>query len=150
MEPIALVLNLVSTWYMVGLIWFVQLVHYAQFGQVGGEGFCEYHRRHTRFTTFAVGPAMLVEMATAVLLVVRRPAVLPAWAAWIGLGLVAAMWASTAFLQVPKHEILARGFDSGACRTLNRTNWIRTVGWSARGIIMAWVTVLAVAALPAA
>ncbi|QOV90468.1 hypothetical protein [Humisphaera borealis] len=138
-----LVLNLASTWYMVGLIWFVQVVHYAQFPQVGADRFCDYHRRHTRFTTLAVGPAMLVEMSTAVLLLVRPHAALPTWAAWTGVGLAALLWLSTAFLQVPKHDILSRGFDASACQTLVRTNWLRTAMWTARGVLMAWVVLQA-------
>lgn len=139
-----LVLNVVSTWYMVGLIWFVQIVHYAQFSLVGNDGFCTYHRRHTQFTTFAVGPAMLIEMATAVLLILRPHPALPSWAAWVGVGLVALLWLSTAFVQVPRHNVLSRGFDANACRVLVGTNWVRTVLWTARGLLMAWVLVQAV------
>ena len=143
-SALVLVLNLAATWYMVGLIWFVQIVHYAQFPLVGADGFAAYHRRHTRFTTWAVGPAMGVELATAAWLVVRRPAYLPVWAAWVGAGLVALLWASTALVQVPKHNVLARGFDARACRVLVATNWARTVLWTARGVLMGWVAVRAV------
>ncbi len=134
-----LVLNVASTWFMVGLIWFVQLVHYAQFPQIGSDGFCNYHRRHTRFTTVVVGPPMLVEMATAVLMLVRPHPAMPTAAAWAGGALALLIWLSTAFLQVPKHDILSRGFDAAACRTLLVTNWIRTILWTARGVLMAWV-----------
>lgn len=144
LPALALVLNLVATWYMTGLIWFVQLVHYAQFPLVGEAGFAAYHRRHTRATTLAVGPAMLVEAATAVALAYRRPAAVPAWVAWAGLALVAGLWASTALVQVPRHDRLARGFDADASRALTRTNWLRTVGWTARGLLMTGVTVAAV------
>jgi hypothetical protein len=124
MSPaLTLVLNLAATWYMAGLIWFVQLVHYPQFPLVGADGFAAYHRRHTRITTWAVGPAMLVELATAAWLVARRPAAMPAWAAWAGAGMVALLWASTALVQVPKHDVLARGFDPAAGRSLVATNW---------------------------
>ncbi|HEX8914170.1 MAG TPA: hypothetical protein VF796_17610, partial [Humisphaera sp.] len=133
----ALVLNLIATWYMVGLIWFVQLVHYPQFAMVGPDQFRLYHPRHTRLTTWAVGPPMLLEATTAALLLFTRPPSLPAWAAWAGACLVATLWASTAFLQVPQHNVLAGGFDARACGILCRTNWIRTVGWTARGLLMA-------------
>jgi len=134
-----LVLNVVSTWYMVGLIWFVQVVHYAQFDGVGREGFCAYHRRHTRFTTLVVGPAMLVEAATAVLMLLRPHPALSAATAWAGVAMVAILWLSTGFAQVPKHNLLAAGFDPAVCRSLVRTNWLRTVLWTARGGLMAWM-----------
>jgi hypothetical protein len=50
--------------------------------------------------------------------------------------LVAVVWASTAVLQVPRHQTLAASFDAAAHADLVRTNWIRTVAWSARGGLM--------------
>jgi hypothetical protein len=144
LPALALVLNLAATWYMTGLIWFVQLVHYAQFPLVGEPGFAAYHRRHTRFTTLAVGPAMLVEAATAAALIAWRPPAVAAWVAWVGVALVGGLWASTALVQVPRHDVLARGFDPAACRSLTRTNWARTAGWTARAVLMAWATAAAV------
>ena len=131
-----LLANVAATWFMVGLIWFVQLVHYPQFAGVGSEGFIAYHRRHQRFTTYVVAPPMLVEALTSVALVFR-PGVVSPLAAWAGLALVAVIWASTATLQVPRHNDLAHGgFDGAICARLCRTNWIRTIAWTARGVLM--------------
>ena len=55
--------------------------------------------------------------------------------AWCGLGLLAVAWVSTGLWQVPAHRRLAGGFDAVTHRRLVRTNWVRTVAWSARGII---------------
>lgn len=136
---IALLINLAATWYMVGLIWFVQLVHYAQFCMVGDAQFMPYHHRHTKFTTLAVGPAMLAEAASAVAMASLVPAGVPAWPVWVGVALVAVLWVSTALVQVPQHNVLAGGFDARACGILCRTNWVRTVGWTARGVLVGWV-----------
>ena len=57
-----------ATLFMVGLIWFVQIVHYPLYANVGREQFPEYEALHNRMTTWVVGPAMLVELVTAVLL----------------------------------------------------------------------------------
>ena len=54
-----------ATLFMVGLIWFVQIVHYPLYANVGREQFPEYEALHNRLTTWVVGPAMLVEMLTA-------------------------------------------------------------------------------------
>ena len=124
---------------MVGLIWFVQIVHYPLFGGVGEEKFVAYAEAHSRLTSRVVGPPMLLEAATTVALLFFRPAEIPAWAAWIGLILLATVWLSTASLQVPRHTALGEGFDAGAHKFLVISNWIRTAGWSARGLIVLWM-----------
>ena len=54
-----------ATLFMVGLIWFVQVVHYPLFAHVGRTQFPEYERLHNQFTTWIVGPVMLLELTTA-------------------------------------------------------------------------------------
>lgn len=54
-----------ATWAMVGLIWFVQVVHYPLFAAVDAAESPVYARLHQRRTTWVVGPPMLVERATA-------------------------------------------------------------------------------------
>jgi UDP-N-acetylmuramyl pentapeptide phosphotransferase/UDP-N-acetylglucosamine-1-phosphate transferase len=131
--------NLVSTWYMVGLIWMVQIVHYPLFAKVGAEDYQSYQLSHQTLTTLVVGPPMLIEISTAVLLIWSRPAVIPGWLIYIALGLLAIVWASTAFLQVPCHENLTDGFDAAIHARLVVSNWIRTVCWTARGFLVAWM-----------
>jgi hypothetical protein len=135
---IAFLANLASTWFMTGLIWFVQIVHYPQFDGVGADAFVAYHHRHTRMTTFVVGPPMLIEMLSSLALLWVGHTLMPAWAAWTGLALLAMVWFSTAFLQVPRHDRLAGGWDEKAGRFLCTSNWIRTFAWSARGALLLW------------
>ena len=123
---------------MTGVIWTVQLVHYPLFGRVGEAGFAAYELEHSSRITLLVGPLMAVELATAALLVWRRPEGVPGAVVWVGLALVAVIWASTAFVQVPLHGRLSRGFDGRAHELLVLTNWVRTVAWSARGALAVW------------
>ncbi|AHY46435.1 Hypothetical Protein RradSPS_1152 [Rubrobacter radiotolerans] len=135
-----LLANLVATLFMVGVIWFVQIVHYPLFSKVGPEGFVAYAADHSRLTGYVVGPPMLVEAASALGLVVFPPPGISAAALWLGLGLVLVVWLSTALLQVPRHAALGRGFDLPAHRLLVGTNWVRTVAWSARGLLVTGIT----------
>ena len=132
-----LLIHLAATWFMVGLIWFVQIVHYPMFDRVGRDGFAAYEIAHSRLTTWVVGPPMIVEFLCALALVARRPDAIPAWWTWTGLALVGAIWLSTALLQVPLHGVLAGGFDARAHAILVASNWIRTAAWTARGILAA-------------
>ncbi len=114
----AFVASLASSWFMAGLIWIVQVVHYPLFGRVGRDGFAAYESAHARLITPIVGPAMLVELVSSIALLAARPRGRPAWAAWAGVALVGIAWASTAFVQVPLHGTLARGFDEDAAERL--------------------------------
>ena len=131
-----------STLYMVGLIWFVQLVHYPLHGSVGPEHFVIYQQRHMQWTSFAVGPAMLIEAGTALTLFFAPSPLFPSWAPALGLGLLVLIWASTAFLQVPFHNQLLSHFDADAHQSLVWSNWIRTLVWSVRGTFILWLTSL--------
>jgi hypothetical protein len=138
-----LLLHAAATWAMTGLIWFVQVVHYPLFDHVGQAGFSQYELAHSSRTTMVVAPLMLVELACAAWLIVERPPQIPAVAAWCGAALVAVIWLSTFALQVPQHAVLASGFDPQAHSWLVTTNWIRTVAWTLRAVLAAWMVALA-------
>jgi len=146
MTAFIFLLQVAATLFMVGLIWFVQIVHYPLFEQVNAENFAKYEDGHRRLTIMVVMPVMLVEAGTAVLLVWLRPEGVSTFQVWLGLGLVLLIWLSTAYLQVPQHSILSRGFDPEAYRFLLKSNWLRTLAWSGRGILVLWM-VAAVAGL---
>ena len=54
--------HLISTAFMVGVIWYVQLVHYPMFNEYDKSRFSRIHNRHQVLTTFVVGPMMLLEV----------------------------------------------------------------------------------------
>ena len=139
-----LVVNLIATWYMVGLIWMVQIVHYNLFDRVGLEQFQQYEADHNRLITPIVGVPMLFELATAVLLLVAAPDSFPRWAAIVGLVLIGLIWLSTVMLQIPCHTQLLNGFDEATYRRLVNGNWIRTGLWTVRGGLMAYYAVIAI------
>jgi hypothetical protein len=134
MEPLMhslLIAHLMATTFMTGLIWFVQVVHYPLFAGVGDAAFTRYEADHMRRTTWVVGPAMLAEAALASFIGWSTATPL----AWAGLALLAFIWVSTWLLQVPCHNRLCGGFERAVARRLVSTNWLRTIGWSARCVI---------------
>lgn len=137
MPPVGVMLiaHAAATWAMTGLIWFVQVVHYPLLAGVGPAGFVAYHAAHSRLTTLVVGPLMLVEAACAVWIALERPSA----ATWAGVGLLGVVWAATFFVSVPRHNLLAAGFDAAVIEGLVATNWIRTLAWSARALVAAWL-----------
>ena len=131
-------LHLASTLALVGLIWTIQLVHYPLMARVGAD-FVAYHSDHCARIAWLVAPLMGLEALTSILLLAQRPAGVSATWAWVGIGLVALIWISTALLSVPEHSRLQQGFDAAAVERLVRTNWIRTVAWTVRGVLVVWI-----------
>lgn len=128
MAQLIFLTHLAATLFLVGVIWFAQLVHYPLFERVDESA-------HTRLTVRLVAPAMLVEAGASLLLLFWRPATVPAWQVWLGAGLVLLIWLSTALWQVPQHNRLKIGFDAQAHRFLLASNWLRTAAWSLRGLL---------------
>lgn len=128
-----LVTHALATVSLVGLIWTIQLVHYPLFLRVPPDAFTAYESEHMRRITWLVGPLMLVEAGTAILLILRFP---ESAIVWVGAALLAAIWILTATVQGPLHGRLARdGFDATRIRFLVRSNWVRTLAWTARGVL---------------
>lgn len=127
-------LHLATTWFLVGLIWFVQVAHYPLFEQVGRDRFVAYERAYTPRVARVVLPAMLLEVALAGWLGWLAPPGLRGWAL-LGLLALAVVWASTFLLQVPCHRVLAEQPDPATMRRLVRSNWLRTAAWTLRGAI---------------
>ena len=136
-----LILQLVSTLAMTGIIWFVQIVHYPLFGKVGATSFHAYEQSHLHRTTIVVAPLMLTEAITALVLLWICPITIPLEAVVAGLLLVLLVWASTFFTQVPIHGKLSKSFDAVTHRRLVQWNWVRTIGWSARSVLICWICV---------
>lgn len=134
-------LHLLSTVFMTGVIWIVQILHYPLFNMVGRQNFAAYEAAHTNLIAVVVMPAMLLELVLTVMIFFAPPTSVPSSLNWLNAVLLAVIWLSTAFLQVPQHAILSSGFDEKAYRTLVNSNWIRTVAWSTKAVIatvMVW------------
>ena len=136
---VVLLAHTAATLLMVGVIWFVQVVHYPLLGQVGKDAVAAYEMAHARLTTWVVAPPMLVEGLSGILLLWHRPVEILAVQTWLGVGLIALIWLSTALIQVPQHDVLSFGFDANAHQTLVTSNWLRTIAWSARGLLVLWM-----------
>ena len=103
-----LLANVVSTLFLVGLIWMVQIVHYPLFDDVGEKNFASYQQRHQTNITYIVGPTMLIELVTAILLLWYPVPEVPKSLVLIGIGLIAAIWLSTAFLVLQTDCLIKR------------------------------------------
>lgn len=134
-----LVMHVAATWYMVGLIWLIQRVHYPLMEMVGRAEFVPYSLRHQLAISPVVGVPMLIEVATAAYLLVQDTQLRRSNWYLASCVLLAVIWASTAFWQVPLHRALLEGYDAERVKSLVMSNWVRTIAWSMRGVIIAWL-----------
>ncbi len=131
-----LVTQLIAAMYMCGVIVFVQVVHYPLFSRVDEANFHQYSIEHQRRTTWVVGPPMLIEFAMAALLfttdlkLALQPVLL------IASFLLVVIWLSTVALQMPIHAKLLESKSISAIARLVQTNWIRTIAWPMRAVLI--------------
>ncbi|MCH2180611.1 MAG: hypothetical protein MK108_01270 [Mariniblastus sp.] len=135
---ILLLLNALSTWFMLGVIWYVQIVQYPLFSWIDKDRFGTYQERFQWRTTLVVGGPMVVEAFTSVLLL-WYPPIADHSLLLMGVGLIFLIWISTAFLQIPCHGELARGYQPVYHRRLVLSNWIRTISWTLRAVLLTWI-----------
>ena len=131
--------HLVATVFMVGLIWFVQVVHYPLFDRISGEASIQYAAEHQRRTAWVVGLPMLVEGITTLWLFFDpiNGRLFPL----LGGLVLMKIHLSTVFLQVPLHKKLSQGYEREVVRKLVATNWVRTIGWTIRAAIAVAIVV---------
>lgn len=127
---------------MFGVIWTIQLVHYPLMAHIPATAFVAYERRHTKAIALIVGPLMAVEGLCVLVVFFARPSGIPFWLSLIGGIAEAVAIGTTAFVSAPLHGRLENGFDAALLSRLILTNWIRTIAWTARGIIAVAMLVL--------
>lgn len=148
LDALVLVGALASTWAMTGVIWVIQMVHYPIFDAVeqgeDGERWRSFGDRHRRTISLVVGPFMAVEGLTGIWIVIDPPGssgrLLPLVAAL----LMAVAYGVTAFVSVPLHDRLTDVFDHDAHERLVSTNWPRTLAWTARGLVLIALALVAI------
>jgi len=135
-----LIAQAVASGMMAGIIWFVQVVHYPLFAAVSGPDAPAYARENQQRTSLVVLPPMLVEAAAAGWLAASPPPAIGRGPALAGLVLVALLWLSTLAVQMPLHGRLATdGHMAATVTALVRSNWPRTILWTARAVLAGWM-----------
>lgn len=127
----------VATWFMVGLIWTVHVVHYPSFAEVGPDEYVEFQAGHVdRIGALLAIPWALEGLATVGLIVQarsRRELVTVAIAAVAG----GAILLISGFASAPAHGDLSDGFDAVVHDRLMAWNLVRTLLWTAKGVAAA-------------
>ncbi|MEL6390171.1 MAG: hypothetical protein AAFQ02_08395 [Bacteroidota bacterium] len=129
---VILIIQSMAVGFMTGLIWLTQRVLYPAFRYVSADedGF---HKFHTGSIGPVVGPVMIIELVTAIMLCKVHP-----WIGWVISALTILLALSTAFIQVPIHNRLATSWNHADIDRLVCTNWIRTILWTAKALLLSY------------
>lgn len=128
-----LILNLFSSFFLCGLIWTVQLVHYPMFHSLEKESFVSHMNLHKSRISLIVVPVMLAELGSSAWLALFADSIRGYHIA--GFIIILLIWIVTFLMQVPQHNRLSDGKDEEVIRKLVSGNWIRTALWSAKSIL---------------
>ena len=127
-------LHILTTLFMWGFITCIQLIHYPMIRFLQPESRPVFEKFHQRQISPLVVFSMGLEAFTGL------------WLCYvhsfkgfylIGLTLIVLIWLSTLLLQVPMHNNIAKGVKvESSTNRLIRTNWIRTVLWTVRALVV--------------
>ena len=129
-------LNLVLSFIAVGLIWTIQLVHYPSMKYIPKNRFPEYHNFHSIRISILAIPLMFAELVTSTILLYQNLNNAIQTIFLVNLILVLLIWLSTFLIQVPLHNALSKEKNTEKLSKLIFSNWIRTILWTARSILM--------------
>ncbi len=128
--------NLVLSFIALGLIWTIQLVHYPSMKYIPKDRFPEYHNFHSIRISILAIPLMFAELFTSIILLYQNLNNAIQTIFIVNLILVLLIWLSTFLIQVPLHNVLSKEKNTEKLSKLIFSNWIRTILWTARSILM--------------
>lgn len=128
------ILEIVTSFSLLGLIWVIQLVHYPSFRYIAEDKFRDFILFHGKSISFIVMPLMIIELTVAIGLSFSTPSILT----FSKFGIVCLIWLSTFTLSVPKHSKLLRGRDNKIIEGLIYTNWPRTILWTLKAVLVGY------------
>ena len=131
-----LIFHITSTSIMVGVIWVIQLVHYPSFKYVKDSDYIIFQKYHMSNISYIVFPVMCTELVTALFIFFSGEESLFFVLSLICLFLI---WVITGVLFSKFHSILQTGKDLKIIEKMIKANWIRTLLWTMRLIMILFV-----------
>ena len=133
--------QIISSLFMTGLIWTIQVVHYPSFKFIDVTKFSNFEHFHSNRISYVVIPFMLLELVSAFTLIKFNTTAGFTKPLYFNLFILIVIWSLTFFISSRIHVQLLDGFDHSLIEKLTSTNWPRTSLWSAKSILIYWVFV---------
>lgn len=109
------------------LIWLVQVIIYPSFKYTSEADFPAWHSKYTRLITFFVLPLMFIQLGISFYQITIEMNALNIAV----LVIIVLVWLSTFIISVPLHNDLQAGKNIKLIAKLVKTNWYRTILWTA-------------------
>jgi len=129
-------IHLVSTSFMVGVIWIVQLVHYPTFLFIDEQKSYDFQKFHMSRISYIVMPAMTTELFSGIYIYIYSNMAIDSKLFLLSLTILIINWIITALVFVEMHNKLLINYKIEIISLLVKWNWLRTLLWSVRLILL--------------
>ena len=132
--------HLIFTSIMTGVIWVIQIVHYPSFHFIEKELYTAFQKFHMNKISIIVIPIMLAELITGMMLFLDRGSKSPFLI--ISFVILVLIWLITGVFFSKAHNELMTGYQELVVNQLVVMNWIRTLLWTLRLLLLTYFVYL--------
>ena len=132
--------HLIFTSIMTGVIWVIQIVHYPSFHFIEKELYTAFQKFHMNKISIIVIPIMLAELITGMMLFLDRGSKSPFLI--ISFVILVLIWLITGVFFSKAHNELIAGYQELVINQLVAMNWIRTLLWTLRLLLLTYFAYL--------
>ena len=126
--------HLIFTSIMTGVIWVIQIVHYPSFHFIEKELYTAFQKFHMNKISIIVIPIMLAELITGMMLFLDKSSKSPFLI--ISIIILVLIWLITGVFFTKAHNELIAGYQELVVNQLVAMNWIRTLLWTLRLLLL--------------
>ena len=126
--------HLIFTSIMTGVIWVIQIVHYPSFHFIEKELYTAFQKFHMNKISIIVIPIMLAELITGIMLFLDKSSKSPFLI--ISFVILVLIWLITGVFFSKAHNELMTGYQELVVNQLVVMNWIRTLLWTLRLLLL--------------
>ncbi len=127
-----IIIHLLSNSFLIAIIYQTQLITYPTFLEISTKKFNKYHTNYVNVITYLVAPFMILELSTLVVIIFYNKDFLLIKSLLI----LTVIWLVTFIVMVPIHNNISKKYESSQIRRLINYNWIRTVLWTLKFIVV--------------
>ena len=128
--------HLIFTSIMTGVIWVIQIVHYPSFHFIEKELYTAFQKFHMNKISIIVIPIMLAELITGMMLFLYKSSKSPFLI--ISFVILVLIWLITGVFFSKAHKELMTGYQELVVNQLVVMNWIRTLLWTLRLLLLTY------------
>ena len=128
--------HLIFTSIMTGVIWVIQIVHYPSFHFIEKELYTAFQKFHMNKISIIVIPIMLAELITGMMLFLDKSSKSPFLI--ISFVILVLIWLITGVFFSKAHKELMTGYQELVVNQLVVMNWIRTLLWTLRLLLLTY------------